>query len=250
MALIKPKIIGVIGARSGSKGLPHKNIRPLAGKPLLTWIIAAAKKSHYLDQVIVSTDSEEYARIAREYGARAPFLRPPEIAGDNALDIEYLRHAISWLREHENYNPDIVLRLLPTTPLQLAEDMDACVDLLLADSKADAAVVVAEARQHPRKALKIIKDEAGREKVVTYFGDDSRGVTPVGRQKYEPAYFRANIIATRVPVLEGQNTLTGDYIRHHIIPQERAIDIDSEIDFFIAEQLINKFRSEGKYGLS
>lgn len=243
-------ILGIIGARAGSKGVPHKNIRPLVGKPLMAWIIGAAQRAKHVNRVLVSTDSEEYARIAREHGAEVPFLRPPEIAQDDSLDIDYLRHAVDWLREHEGYNPDIVLRLHPTAPLQLPQDIDACIELLLNDQDAHAAVVVAEARQHPHKALKIVKDESGKERIVTYLGGDSRGVTPVYRQQYEPAYIRANVVATRTKVIDELNSLTGDRVLYHVIPPERAIDIDSEIDFFIAEQLINKFRSEKKYDLS
>src|SRR3989344_1952415 len=117
-------ILGVVGARSGSKSIPDKNIRPLLGKPLLGWIIEAAKRSKYLSRLILSTDSEKYAEIGRGFGAEAPFFRPAEISGDSADDISYLSHAVDWLRNNEKWKADIILRLPPTTPLCTTESID------------------------------------------------------------------------------------------------------------------------------
>src|SRR3989338_4410770 len=110
-----PKILGVVGARSGSKSIPHKNIKPLLGKPLMGWIIEAAKKSRLITRLVLSTDSEDYAKIGREYGAETPFLRPPEFSHDTASDIDYLTHAVGWLGANENWKPDIILRLPANT---------------------------------------------------------------------------------------------------------------------------------------
>lgn len=232
------EILGVIGARSGSKGVPDKNIRPLAGKPLMGWVIGAAKASKYLTRLVVSTDSDKYAKVAREFGAETPFLRPPEISHDKSTDFEYVHHASRWLRENENYVPDIIVRMMPTLPFQKTEDIDAVVEKLLQDQDADSAVVIAQARQHPHKALKLVDDGRGGNYVVGYFSGDGRGVDPTLRQNYSPAYFRANIIAVRTPILEKFGTLTGERVRAHIIPQERAIDIDSISDFIFAEKLM------------
>lgn len=236
-----PKIIAIIGARSGSKGLPHKNIKPLAGKPLMAWIIQAAKKSNYIQRVFVSTDSEEYAAIARQHGAETPFLRSAEISQDSSLDIDYIKHALQWLQQNENYIPDIVVRLLPTTPLQTSEDMDACIEQLL-DKDVDSAVVIAEARQHPAKALKIIEDRNGETSLVSYISGTGKDVNPISRQSYPKAYFRANVIVTRTKLIN-VGLLTGEEVAYHIIPQERAVDIDSEVDFLIAEILIKKYKN-------
>ena len=240
------EVLGVIGARSGSKGVPDKNIRDLAGKPLLAWIIEAAKKSKYVTRLIVSTDSEKYAATARSFGAETPFLRPQEISGDSATDFEYVSHAVRWLRENEGYRPDIVVRLMPTVPLQSSADIDSCIEKLLSDSDAHSAVVVAEARQHPEKALKIVDDKSGAPYLVGYKSGDGKGVDPTSRHFYPKAYFRANLIVLRTPVIEEFGTLTGERVLPHVIPQERAVDIDSLIDFFIAEKLIEHFHgSEG-----
>ena len=152
------KIIVIIGARSGSKGVKNKNIRDMAGKPLIAWIIGAAKKSKLVDRVIVSTDSTQYARVARKYGAEVPFLRPKSISKDSSTDLEYINHALAWLLDKENYVPDIVIRLVPTAPLQRTRDIDCCIKTLLKDKKSQSCMAVAEASQHPNKALKLPAD--------------------------------------------------------------------------------------------
>jgi CMP-N-acetylneuraminic acid synthetase len=236
----KPKVLALIGARSGSKGVPHKNIKLLAGRPLMGWVIEAAKNSKYVDRVIVSTDSVDYQKVAHQFGAETPFLRPSEIAKDTSTDYEYVRHALLWLKENENYEPDIVVRLMPTVPLQEAADIDGLVEHLVQDPEAHSAVVVAEGRQHPEKALKLIDDGKGGRYLVSYKTGEGRGVTPTLRQGYPKSYFRANVVATRPSVVFETETLTGDRVRHVEIPQERAVDIDSDLDFYILEALIEK----------
>ena len=232
------EILGLIGIRSGSKGVRDKNVKLLNGKPLVGWVLDAAKKSKNISRIIVSTDSEEYAKIAKELGAEVPCLRPAEMASDFSPEIDYITYTLNWLKENEGYCPDIVVRLMATVPLQESDDIDALVDLLKEDPLANSAVVISESRQHPIKALKIIDDGVGSTKLVSYFSESGREVTPIARQNYEKAYFRANIIACRLETVYNTNSLTGDLVRYHIIPQERAIDIDNLIDFSIAELLL------------
>jgi N-acylneuraminate cytidylyltransferase/CMP-N,N'-diacetyllegionaminic acid synthase len=234
------KVMGIVGIRSGSKGVPDKNIKLLSGKPLVGWILEAAKKSKYINRLIVSTDSQKYADIATSFGADVPCLRPKNIANDNSQEFEYVKHMVEWLKKNEDYRPDIVVRMMATSPLQSFDDIDAVVEKLISEERADSAVVISEARQHPEKALKIIYDEEGVGKLVTYYSESGQEVTPIARQSYTPAYFRANVIACRTRVIFDTNSLTGDLVRFHIISQERAIDIDSDIDFYIAENLNSK----------
>lgn len=240
MAKTNLKILGIIGARSGSKSIPDKNIKLLSGQPLMSWIVSAARSSKYINRLIVSTDSEKYAAIGRKFGAETPFLRPAEIAGDKATDFQYVSHALDWLKENENYVPDIVVRLMPTVPLQKSEDIDACVENLIADPSAHSSVVVAEAGQHPHKAMKIVVD-AGKDYLVGYFTGHPKDVEPTFRQGYEKAYFRANVVASRVWVVNNLKSLVGEKARCHVISQERAIDIDSPVDFFLAEKLMEYY---------
>ena len=233
-------ILGIIGARSGSKGVKDKNIRRLLGKPLLGRIIETSKKSKYISRVIVSTDSKHYADIAREFGAEAPFMRPEEVSSDWSPEYDYVLHAVRWLKSNENYEPDIVVRLMATVPLQMTEDIDTCIEELIKDNTAHSAVVISKARQHPLKALKLIDDKKGGHYLVSYFSESGIEVTPIARQNYEKAYFRSNIIACRLNTIYNTGSLTGDKVRYHIIPQERALDIDSEMDFIVVEELIKR----------
>ncbi len=235
-----PKIMAIVGIRSGSKGVANKNIRPLAGKPLVGWVLDAARRSKHINRIIVSTDSPKYAIVARQFGADVPVLRPAALAADSSPEFEYVKHMVEWLREHEDYEPDVIVRLMATVPMQSEEDIDAAIELVLNNPEADSAVVVAAARQHPLKALKIVDDERGKKKLLTYFTNSGREVTPLARQGYEKAYFRANIIAFRPRVIADTASLTGDHVKAHVIPQERAVDIDNLVDFFIVEQLIKK----------
>lgn len=114
----KGKVFAIIPARSGSKGVKNKNIRLLNGYPMIAYTIAAAKLSENIDRVIVSTDSEQYAEIARKYGAEVPFLRPAEISGDTSADIEFMQHAINWFYENEGAVPEYWVHLRPTNPLR------------------------------------------------------------------------------------------------------------------------------------
>ncbi len=236
------KVLAIIPARSGSKGISHKNIKPLAGRPLMAWIIQAVKKSKYVNRIILSTDSKKYAAIGKKYGAEIPHLRPKRLAQDLVTDFEYVKYTLDWLAQHENYYPDIIVRLFTTVPLQMPQDIDAGVEELLKDSQADSAIVIAKAKQHPAKALKIIKDKKGGQLLKGYISGTSQDVEPQPRQKFTPAYFRSNIVISHLKTIYKYNSLTGNRIKAHIIPQERAIDIDSLLDFFIAEKLIEKYK--------
>ena len=235
------KILAVIGARSGSKGVIDKNIKPLGGKPLIHWIIKAAKSSKYVNRVIVSTDSVKYSEIAIKHGAEAPFLRPKMISNDLSTDFEYITHALKWLKENENYIPDLVVRLFPATPFQKSDDIDFCIQNLLKNPNSDSSVVIAKARQHPEKALRIINDDKGK-RLVTYHGNSGKDVTGIARQNYETAYFRANVIVSKIRTIIEKKSLTGDIVEFYTICEERAIDIDSKFDFLIAEKIFKHIK--------
>ena len=136
------KVMGIVGIRSGSKGVPNKNIKLLLGKPLIGWILEAAKQSKYINRLIVSTDSEEYANIATSFGASVPCLRPKSLASDDSKEFDYVKHMIEWLKKNENYSPDIVVRMMATSPFQKSEDIDIVIKKLLDEKEADSAVIV------------------------------------------------------------------------------------------------------------
>lgn len=231
------EVLALVGLRSGSVGLPDKNVLPFAGHPLCAWILSAARRSARVTRVVVSTDSAGYAAIARRYGAETPVLRPAELAGSDAGDVLYVAHMLDHLERAEGYQPDVILRLVATAPLQLPEDLDAAVDVLVADPDADAAMVVAEARQHPMKALRHEMDAEGRARLVPYLRTADRP-EPAARQSYAPAYLRANVIATRPDTVRRTGTLAGDRVASVIIDQRRAVDIDTAADLRLAELLL------------
>ncbi|MDP3794500.1 MAG: acylneuraminate cytidylyltransferase family protein [bacterium] len=234
-----PKVLGIVGARSGSKSIPHKNIRALLGKPLLAWIIEAAKRSPYVTRLILSTDSPEYAAIGRQYGAETPFLRPAEFASDTATDMDYLSHAASWLETNEGWVPDIILRLPPTSPLCATESINACIEHLINDSEATSARTITTAPKHPYKLWQIQGEQLLPfiPKEVTGFAEPSG----MARQFYSPAaYSHVDVIAVRRDTLMEHGLLTGPKVRYHVLKKEDAIDIDTEHDFLLAEILLKR----------
>lgn len=234
----KPKILGIIGARSGSKGIPDKNIKPLLGKPLMTWIIEAAKASKYINKLIISTDSPKYAEIAKKYGAEAPFIRPAELAMDSVPDFDFLYHAANWLKENDAWQADIILRLPPTTPLCTTDHIDTCIKLLLDDPGADSSRTITPASKHPYKLWR-----TNGEYLEPFLSEEYTGLKDahnLPRQKFPKAYSHVDVIALRWKTLMEDKAMAGKKIRYFEIPKNEAVDIDEEIDFTIAEILLKK----------
>ncbi len=231
-------ILGVVGARAGSKAVPDKNIRPLLGKPLMAWIIEAAKKSKYINRLILSTDSPKYAEIGKDLGIEVPFLRPKELANDKSSDIDYLSHATIWLEENEGWKADIILRLPPTSPLCATSSIDACIDLLINDNDATSARTITIAPKHPYKLWRINEDVLIPfvPKEITGFIEPSN----MPRQLFPQAYSHTDVIAVKYNTLIKDQLLTGNRIRYHRIEKLDSVDIDNENDFLLAELLLKK----------
>lgn len=237
------KVLGVIGARSGSRGVPDKNIRPLAGKPLFAWIADAAKQSHSVTRLIMSTDSPRYADLAIEQGIEVPFLRPKELAEDHTPDFDYLYHAATTLRDREGWQADVILRLAPTTPLCRPEHIDACVELLKNDQSADSSRTIASVSKHPYKLWRASTDgylEPFLSEEHTGFKDAHN----MPRQSFPKAFQHVDVIALRWRTLVEEKSMAGKRVRYHVIPKPYAIDIDTPLDFFIAEKLMEKLKED------
>lgn len=232
------KIVAIVGARSGSKSIKDKNIRPLLGKPLMAWVIEAAKKAKYVDRVIVSADSPKYAEIAKKYGAETPFLRPKEISGDRSTDLEYLTHAVKWLEANENWKPDIIFRAMPTSPLTKSEYFDQAIEILVENPEIDSVRIISPASKHPYKMWRMEDGELKSFLPKEFTGYDEPMNLP--RQLFPPAYCHGGIIAMRYNVLMEQRSLNGKKIGYIEIPKEDNVDIDSELDFLLAEILLKK----------
>jgi CMP-N,N'-diacetyllegionaminic acid synthase len=222
--------LGVIPARGGSKSIPRKNAKVIAGKPLLAWTVESALRSKTLNQVIVSTDDEEIAGIGRKWGARVPFIRPFELAQDDTPTLPVIQHAVSWLESTEGYIPEIVLLLQPTSPLRRTEHIDQAVELLL-QTGADSVVSVCLSEQSPYWMKRLEGDR------VFPFLNKAPEYT---RRQELPRVYRLNgaLYATRYDVLMRQRRILGEDTRAIVMDAESSIDIDSQLDFKIAEMLL------------
>ena len=234
----KKKILAIIGARAGSS-LKDKNIKILGKKPLINWIITAAKKSKLINKIVVSTDSKKYLKICKKIGAEVPYLRPKALASKHSHEIEFIKHMLKFLKKNEGYIPDIVIRLLATVPFQKSQDIDKTINLIL-KKKYDSAVIISEAKQHPYKALKILGNK--NKYLVSY--RTNKGID-VGRnsnrqinKKKMNIYFRSNAIACKTEVIKKFNSLCSNKTGFLIIPYQ--VDIDDENDFNYAKYLLKK----------
>ncbi|MDP3793464.1 MAG: acylneuraminate cytidylyltransferase family protein, partial [Candidatus Uhrbacteria bacterium] len=218
--------MAIIQARGGSKSVPRKNIKPLAGKPLIAWTIEAAKQAKTVTRVIVSTDDQEIAEVAKEWGAEVPFLRPAEFATDQAKSIGLLEHALNWLMEHENYHPDIVVQLKPTNPLRRAEHIDDCVRRFLSAPGHDALITVTLSPAHPLKTWKFEGEDLSPFIPEEVFGLKEAAKQP--RQSLPPAYVQNSCVHVIAPatILEKHSSI-GTKIRGVIMTREDAINIDT-----------------------
>lgn len=231
------QILALIPARGGSKGIPKKNIKLLGGKPLIVWSIEAAKKSRFIDRVIVSTDNEEIAEIARSAGGEVPFMRPAELAQDLTPDTPVFEHALEWLRKHDNFVPEFIVHLRPTGPLRTAEEIDEAIEMLGADSGADS---VRSVEEPPKPPFKMWEPEG---KYIKPFAElhGMKDFHTMPRQMLPKVYqTTADIgIMRRATVMEKKSVI-GDRVLPYFL-KRLTIDIDHLIDFEIAELLLKKF---------
>ncbi len=232
------EILALIPARGGSKGIPRKNIRNFAGYPLIAWSIAAAKQSEFVTRVIVSTEDEEIAAIARECGAETPFLRPAELAQDKTTDLPVFEHAIQWLEESENYNPEIVVQLRPTSPIRPKNMLDDAVRLLLDHSDADCVRGVVPAGQNPFKMWRFDGEDQPMKPLLEVDGIAEPYNAP--RQTLPAVYWQTgHIDAIRVSTIKQKHSLTGDIIYPLLIDPRYTVDIDNLSDWAKYEVLAN-----------
>lgn len=229
-------VIAIIPARSGSKGVPQKNIRLLNGKPLISYAIEVALKSPSVERVIVSTDDEEIAKIVKEYGAEAPFLRPAELAGDHVPDQPVFQHVLKWLEVNERYSPEYALNMRCTTPLKIVADVENVVKELV-NSKCDSVRTMTrvEGIYHP---YWMYKEKGG---LARPFIEDINLSEYYQRQLLPPVY-RINGVVDGIKRSVAMNSYNfyGDTMSIVEVPEERSHDIDTEIDFEFIEFLMKR----------
>lgn len=230
-----PEVLALIPARGGSKSIPRKNIRSFAGHPLMAYSIAAGLAAERVSRVIVSTDDEEIAGVARRYGAETPFLRPAECSQDQTPDLPVFQHALEWLAEHENYHPEIVVQLRPTSPFRRVAHIDGAVYRLIERPEADAVRAVCVPFQNPYKMWRIEPDGFMRPLMDTPFREPYN----MPRQALPEAYWQTGYVdAAWADTILTKNSMTGERILPLVIDPSEWIDIDSPDDWRRAERLL------------
>lgn len=228
-------VIALIPARSGSKGVPHKNIKNLGGHPLIEWSIKACLKSRLIDRVIVSTDSQEYADLAVKLGAEAPFLRPAEIAGDRSTDFDFVVHALDWFASHGG-EPEFLVHMRPTTPYRAPALIDQAIEAFRREPKATALRSVHEMSESAYKTFEIAP--AGQLKRL---GADSTALDAANNARQQfPATYQANgyvdVLSSRF--VRSHGLIHGDWAMPFITPA--VVEVDTEEDFDHLEFLLDR----------
>lgn len=226
----KKTIIGIIPARGGSKGIPNKNIKILGGKPLIAWTIKEAKKSKYLDRLILSSDSEQIIDVANKFECETPFIRPIELAQDNTSGVAPVFHALEMLSEKYDY----VVLLQPTSPLRKREDIDRCIEKCI-DLNWPACVTVTEAKKSPYWMYQVDDSD---DRIIPVMKMEKR----IGRRQELPKVYLVNgaVYVAHVEWLLNRKDFITDETHCLIMPAERSVDIDTDIDLKFADFLLQK----------
>jgi N-acylneuraminate cytidylyltransferase len=228
-------VLALIPARGGSKSIPRKNIRSFAGQPLIAYSIAAGLAAKTVSRVIVSTEDEEIAEIARQYGAETPFLRPMELSQDDTPDLPVFQHALTWLDENESYRPEIIVQLRPTSPFRRTRHIDQAVVRLQERPEADAVRTVCIPFQNPFKMWRLRED--GFMRPLLEIGLTEPYNLP--RQVLPEVFWQTGYVdAARTDTILEKNSMTGDFILPLVIGAEEWVDIDSPDDWRRAERLL------------
>jgi N-acylneuraminate cytidylyltransferase len=229
------EILALIPARGGSKSIPRKNIRPFAGAPLIAYSIAAALAAETITRVLVSTDDQQIAEIARHYGAEAPFLRPAACSQDHTPDLPVYQHALAWLAQNEGYQPEIVVQLRPTSPLRRVRHIDEAVYRLLERPEADSVRTVCIPFQNPFKMWRIGADGFMQPLLTTQFKEPYN----MPRQELPEVFWQTGYVdAAWAETILKKDSMTGSAILPLIIDPSEWIDIDSPDDWRRAERLL------------
>ncbi|MBI4699330.1 MAG: acylneuraminate cytidylyltransferase family protein [Nitrospirae bacterium] len=230
------KILAFIPARAGSKRVPNKNLKPLQGKPLIAYTIKAAKSARHINRIVVSTDSEEIASIARQYGAEVPFIRPGNISQSDSTEMQFFEHALDRFRLNENYEPDMIVLLYPTSPFRKPESIDRAVGEMLKHPEADSLRSVRLCHEHPYK-MWVIEDGY----LKPFVSGQSPNVHTLSYQLLPTVYIQnASIYITKPSTIRNKKSPTGDVIIPFVMDELESIDINTPLDFKIAEMILKE----------
>lgn len=230
------EVLAVIPARGGSKGIPRKNVRDFAGYPLLAWSIAAGAKAQNVNRVIVSTDDEQIAAVAREFGAEVPFLRPAALAQDDTTDLPVFEHALRFLSAG-GYKPDVIVQLRPTSPIRPVDCVDRAIQALLAHADADSVRGVVPAGQNPHKMWRLRGLDAPMEPLLHVDGVPEAYNAP--RQALPPIHWQTgHVDAIRAETILGKGSMSGEKVYPLLIDPRYTIDIDNLADWARYEAIV------------
>lgn len=230
-----PNILAIIPARGGSKSIPMKNLEPLAGKPLITYSIEVGHESQLVSRLIVSTDSERIRKVAVSAGAEVPFMRPKDLAADDTPDLPVFIHALEWLKENENYVPDVVVHLRPTTPLRRANHVDEAIKLLLDDPTADSVRSVSPPLQNPFKMW-----TKGDRYLAPLINISLKEPYNQPRQALPQVYWQTGYLdIIRTSTLVSRLSMTGDRVLPYFMDHQFVVDIDQYFSLKLAEFLLS-----------
>lgn len=223
------RVLAVIPARGGSKGVPRKNIRELAGKPLIAWTIEEAKKSKYIDRIIASSEDEEIIKVAVKWGADVPFVRPLHLAQDDTPGIEPVLHAVQAVQGY-----DYIVLLQPTSPLRIVEDIDGCIEQCVR-VKAPSCISVVESEKSPYWMYKI-----GENEVLAPLFPNEHSIP--NRQQLPKVYsLNGAVYVASIPwLVENKDWIGGEGTVGYSMPQGRSLDIDSVDDFSICDMMLQR----------
>jgi len=233
------EVLAIIPARGGSKGIPGKNIKAFAGFPLIAYSIIAGLRSELVTRVVVSTDDEDIAKIAHQWGAEVPFLRPKELAQDATLDLPVAQHCLDWLANHQSYYPEAVVWLRPTSPIRPQDCVDRAVQLLFAHPEADCVRGVVPAEQNPFKMWTI--DEESHRMIPLLGVDGIAEPYNAPRQALPDAYWQTgHIDALWAKTVLEKNSMTGEVILPLMIDPRYTVDLDLPADWKNSEWVLQR----------
>ncbi len=233
---LRSEVLVLIPARAGSQRVKNKNVRALGGKPLIAWTIEAARKAKNVDRVIVTTDSPRIARIARDWGAEVPFLRPVELAKGSSTELEFHVHALNWLEENEGYEPDLIVNLYPTSPFRRSATIDRAIEQILSEPRASSLRSIRKCSEHPFKMW-----ERKGKWIAPFVKQTKTGTQTLSYQLLPTVFIQnASIYITKPSTIHNTTSTTGPRVLPFEMDEIESVDINEPLDFFMAEQMISK----------
>jgi CMP-N-acetylneuraminic acid synthetase len=237
-------VLALIPGRGGSKGVPGKNIKDMCGKPLIAWTIEEAKKTKHITRVVVTTDDDAIAEAGRTWGAEVPFMRPKELAADDTPDLPVFVHALTWLKEHEGYEPDVVVHLRINSPLRTASDIDRGIELMMEHMDADAVRAVTKAPLHPLKAYRLDQNVLSPFVPESVYGIHEPYNMPW--QALPNAYTTGGYLTVLKPsTILHKHSMSGEHFLGFEVDSKNVVDIDTPEQFEFARMRMSSRLSTG-----